>query len=165
MLLSIQGKKSQKILFCKLFYNTLRPDKWHKMNLYFDPNFIDVWSSGFNCQYVSIASGNDLAQNGWHAIPWINKNNETRITLTSKYPRLPRSIYVQHVEVVKLLGPWNSLVTWAHAEDGDRETVRPMKQSRYPPPVNQGILHLWSKFANPSLKWVASYSADNLKIG
>ena len=42
-----------------------------------------------------------------------------------------RSIYVQHVETVKQSGPWNSLGIWAHAEDGDCETVRPMKQSRY----------------------------------
>ena len=48
-----------------------------------------------------------------------------------KYPRLPRSIYVQHVETVKQSGPWNSLGIWAHAEDGECETVRPVKQSRY----------------------------------
>ena len=56
---------------------------------------------------------------------------ETRATLTPKYPRLPRSIYVQRVETVKQSGPWNSLGIWAHAEDGGCETVRPMKQSRY----------------------------------
>ena len=56
---------------------------------------------------------------------------ETRATLTPKYPRLPRSIYVQRVETVTQSGPWNSLGIWAHAEDGGCETVRPMKQSRY----------------------------------
>ena len=30
-----------------------------------------------------------------------------------------------------MLRLWNSLGIWAHAEDGDCETVRPMKQSRY----------------------------------
>ena len=55
----------------------------------------------------------------------------TRATLTPKYPRLPTSIYVQHVETVKQLGPWNSLCIWAHAEDGGCETVRHRKQSKY----------------------------------
>ena len=55
----------------------------------------------------------------------------TRATLTPKYPPLPRSIYVQHVETVKQSGPWSNLGIWAHAEDGDCETVRPMKQFRY----------------------------------
>ena len=55
----------------------------------------------------------------------------TRATFTLKYPRLPRSLYGQHVETVKQSGQWNSLGIWAHAEDEDHETVRPMKQSRY----------------------------------
>ena len=46
-------------------------------------------------------------------------------------PRLPRSVYVQRVETVEQSGPWNSLVILACAEDGDHETVRPVKQSRY----------------------------------
>ena len=40
-----------------------------------------------------------------------------------KYPRLPRSMYVQHVETVKQSGPWTGLGIWAHAEDGYWETV------------------------------------------
>ena len=115
----------------------------------------------------------------------------TRATLTPKYPRLPRSIYVQHVETVKQSGPWNNLGIWAHAEDGDwnsqpHETVQVLMAlwgfcggyvfetwkfhllSHIWPwrstsitfqnnrDLNQGILHLWSKFGDPSLNgwWI-----------
>ena len=60
-----------------------------------------------------------------HAEPTDNETNvivaryRTRATLTPKCPQLPRSICVQHVETVKQSGPWNSLGTWAHAEDRD----------------------------------------------
>ena len=40
-----------------------------------------------------------------------------------KYPRLPRSMYVQHIETVKQSGPWTGLGIWAHAQDGYWETV------------------------------------------
>ena len=33
----------------------------------------------------------------------------TRSTFTPKYPRLPKSIYGQHVETVKQSGPWNNI--------------------------------------------------------
>ena len=48
-----------------------------------------------------------------------------------KYPRLPRSVYVQKFETVKQLGLWNSLGIYVHADDGGHETIRPVKQSRY----------------------------------
>ena len=53
----------------------------------------------------------------------------TRTMLKPKYLRLPRSIYMQSVENVKQSGPWNSLGIEICAEDGDHETVRPVKQS------------------------------------
>ena len=48
-----------------------------------------------------------------------------------KYPRLPRSVYVQSVETVKQSGSRNSLGIKVHAKDGDHETVRPVKHYRY----------------------------------
>ena len=48
-----------------------------------------------------------------------------------KYSRLPRSVYVQSVETVKQAGAWNSLGIEVHVEDGDHETITPVKQSRY----------------------------------
>ena len=50
---------------------------------------------------------------------------------TPKYPRLPRWVYVQRVEIVKQSGLWNSLGIEVCTDDGDHKTVRPVKQSRY----------------------------------
>ena len=35
------------------------------------------------------------------------------------------------VETIKQLGPWSGLGIYVHAEDGDHETVRVVKQSGY----------------------------------
>ena len=84
---------------------------------------VTIWKHSIQVKIGHFLSCVTSKFDGW---PWI-----TRATLTPKYPGLPRSIYVQHVETVKQSVPWNSLGIWAHAEDRDRETVWPMKQSRY----------------------------------
>ena len=91
--------------------------------------------------------------------------HQTRAALTPEYPRLPRSIYVQHVETVKQSGPLNSLGMWEHAKDGDCEQygqaqngvnldfqvkfdLEGLQNNRG---LKQGLLHLWSKFSDASL--------------
>ena len=90
--------------------------------LYWNQN-IDVFDNNDNMKKLSYYISYDVCCFVFHRI--------TRATFTPKYPGLPWSIFMQHVVTVKQSGPWNSLGIWAHTEDGDRETVRLMEQSRY----------------------------------
>ena len=55
--------------FCKQYcqMHFLKRTIW-----YFDANFNEIYSEGFNWQYVIIGSGNGLALNRWQAIIWTN---------------------------------------------------------------------------------------------
>ena len=72
-----------------------------------------------------------------------------------KYPRLPRSVYVQRVETVKHLGPWNGLgklsphcyyryVISLVYKPGIHE-IWNFKLNLTMKILNQGLLQLWSK--------------------
>ena len=48
-----------------------------------------------------------------------------------KYTWLPRSVYMQRVETMKQSRLFNGVGIYVRAEDGEHETVRPVKQYRY----------------------------------
>ena len=100
IVMSIHSKMTPLIL--GLFIRLNVPDRRSILIHLSDTTAVSWWQLILNCADIRVVN-----------------NNKQEPPLMPKYPRRPRSVYVQRVETVKQSRPWNSLGILVCAEDGD----------------------------------------------